>query len=439
MGKIWKENRLFRLLIITGAVYFFLKFIVPLSAPFLLAMLFVTIFGSLLLKMQNRLKIHRQIGAILLLIIACVTVGVLAWLFFSWIVGSLPGWISILESFESEIGAVIHRICETGGRVFHFDAEYLEETLFNAIREGVSYFRLQLIPGMLSHSLEYVRIAGKFGAFLVSFLIATVLLAKDYDRIMNGMLDREEYHMVLEVICGIIRYLATFVKAQLIIMSVVGITAAAVLGISGIKNGVLWGLLAGFLDALPFIGTGIVLVPLSLYQLLTGHIARAVVCVVLYVICIVLREFLEPKLIGKKIGVSPIAILLAIYAGVKLFGGWGLIEGPLGFMIIYLFNLSLERRRADEESQQAEGERRREDEESQQPERERRREDEESQQAEGERRRADEESQQPEGERRRADEESQQAEGEKRREDEERQQPEGERRREDKESQQAEG
>ena len=53
---------------------------------------------------------------------------------------------------------------------------------------------------------------------------------------------------------------------------------------------------------------------------------------------------LEPKLIGKKVGVSPIAILLSIYAGVKLFGLWGIIGGPLGFVIIYQSYMSLERR-----------------------------------------------------------------------------------------------
>ena len=62
--------------------------------------------------------------------------------------------------------------------------------------------------------------------------------------------------MLLEVICGIVRYIATFVKAQGIIMSAIALTAAITLGIAGIKHGVLWGILAGILDALPFIGTG---------------------------------------------------------------------------------------------------------------------------------------------------------------------------------------
>ena len=64
----------------------------------------------------------------------------------------------------------------------------------------------------------------------------------------------------------------------------------------------------------------------------------------MYVACIFIRELLEPKLIGKKIGVSPVLILLSIYAGIKLFGIWGIIGGPLGFIMIYQAYLSLERR-----------------------------------------------------------------------------------------------
>ena len=169
----------------------------------------------------------------------------------------------------------------------------------------------------------------------MTFLIASVLLAKDYDGIMNHLLDQESCHVLLEVICGIVRYIATFVKAQGIIMSAIALTAAVTLGIAGIQHGVLWGILAGILDALPFIGTGVVLVPLGIWQLLEGSFGRALICGVLYVVCIFLREILEPRLIGRKIGVSPIAVLVSLYAGIQLFGVWGIIKGPLGFVLIY--------------------------------------------------------------------------------------------------------
>ena len=61
---------------------------------------------------------------------------------------------------------------------------------------------------------------------------------------------------------------------------------------------------------------------------------RAIVCGVLYLVCIFLREIMEPRLIGRKIGVSPIAVLVSLYARIRLFGVWGIIKGPLGFVLI---------------------------------------------------------------------------------------------------------
>lgn len=340
-----RDNRLMILLLLTGAVYFFLKFITPLTAPVLIAMLFVTIFGPLLQKMQSKLRIHRQVGAVLLLLLACGILGILVWVLFSWIVGSLPGWSGGLDSIEEEIAEMVHQVCSIVGRTIGIDDVYLERMILLRIREGIDYLQMEFVPGMLSQSLEYVGVLAAIGGFLVTFLIATVLLAKDYDEIMNRMLDREECHVFLEMICGIIRYIATFVKAQVIIMSVIGAVTAVVLGICGIKHGVLWGLLAGILDALPFIGTGIVLVPLGIQQFFMGRYWQAVACILVYVVCIFIREMLEPRLIGRRMGIHPVAILVSIYAGIKLFGVWGIIGGPLGFIIIWQAYISLEKRR----------------------------------------------------------------------------------------------
>ena len=344
MAEKWKENKIITLLLIVGAVYFFLKYLTPLIGPVLIAMLFVTMFGPTLKKMQAKLHIHRQVGAVILLVIGCTILALLIWILFSWIVGSLPELTGRLDTIEQQIGNVVHDTCEMVGRTIGIDSGYLEELLLGQLEQGIDYLQSEAFPGMLSQSLEYVGMIAAAGGFLVTFLIASVLLAKDYDRFMNELLDREEFHVLLEVICGIIRYIATFVRAQLIIMSCIAALSAFVLAIAGIEYGVLWGILAGLLDALPFIGTGIVLVPLTIVQFFNGKIVRAVVCLILYACCAFLRELMEPKLIGSRVGIAPIAVLTSVYAGIKLFGLWGIIKGPLGFMIIYQTWKSMQKR-----------------------------------------------------------------------------------------------
>ncbi len=339
-----KNNKACMLLLITGAVYLFLQYIVPLFTPVLIAMLFVTICGPMLQRMKNRLHIHRQAGAVILLLLAGTIAMLLTWVLFSWLVGSLPEWMEQLDALENDIAVIIHEICESVGSLLKMDSAFLEDTLLLQFQRGMDYFQMQMFPDMLSQSLEYAKTAGALGAFFVTFIIAAVLLAKDYDDIMNQLLDREECHVLLEVICGIIRYIATYVKAQLIIMAAIAGVAALALAASGIRHGVIWGIVAGIMDALPFVGTGIVLVPLSVVQLFGGQYGLAAACIALYVACIFLRELLEPRLIGKRIGVTPIAILISLYAGIRLFGIWGILKGPLGFVIIYQAYRSILRR-----------------------------------------------------------------------------------------------
>ncbi len=339
-----RRNQIILLLLLTGAVYFFLKYISPLIGPVLIAMLFVTIFGPLLKKMQEKLHLHRQIGAVLLLFIAGSFLIGLVWVLFSWIVVSLPQWINGLGDFMDEFNLLIHSCCEAVGSIVGVDSVYLEDTIMSRIGEGMDKLGQHTVPGVLSQSLGYVRVLGTLGGFLATFIIAVILLAKDYDNIMNRLLDREDCHVILEIICGVIRYIATYVKAQIIIMAVIGVLAAVTLGLTGIYNGILWGILAGVLDALPFIGTGIVLIPLTVIQLIQGYYGKAAACLLLYITCAFLRELLEPRLIGRRIGVSPIAVLLSLYAGIQLFGLWGIVKGPLGFVLIYQIWLSIRKR-----------------------------------------------------------------------------------------------
>jgi len=343
MRKIWKESPYITLLAIIGVVYFFLQYIVPLVSPILVAMLFVTMFGPRLKKIQDKLHVHRQIGAVLLLLAFGAVILLLLWCLITWVVGSLPQWLNGLDGLWDSLLESVGKLCNIGSKLTGMDTEYLEEMLLARIQEGADYVENHALPGLLSGSLRYVKTIASISGFLLIFTISTIFLAKDYDSIMNKMLNRQECHIALEIICGIIRYIATVVKANLLIMSLIGSICALVLTLLRIPSGVFWGILAGFLDALPFLGTGIVLVPVAVMQLLGGKYVAGVLVLGLYIVCIFTRELLEPRLIGGKIGIPPLAVLTTVYAGIQLFGIIGIIKGPLGFILVQQTYLSLQK------------------------------------------------------------------------------------------------
>ncbi len=335
MKEFWINNKWLTLLCTIGVVYFFLAYISPLLTPILLAFLFVTMFGPLLKKLQLKFHIRRQVSVVILLLLVSLVLIIVGWLVISWATTNAPNWSEYLTHWEKELQMVAHSICGWVGNTFSVDITYLEEGVAKLSGQLLGKMQSDVLPDIMNSAMKYAKKLASGGAFLITFLIGTILLAKDYDRYMNFLLEKRECYVWLEALCGTIRYIVSFIKAQLIIMGTIAGIIALVLFFTDIPNGILWGLLAGALDILPFVGTGIVLLPLILIQLAQGAYGKALICALLYGGCILIREFLEPKIVGKTMGVWPVAVLTSIYAGIQLFGFSGVVKGPLGFVLVY--------------------------------------------------------------------------------------------------------
>lgn len=97
----------------------------------------------------------------------------------------------------------------------------------------------------------------------------------------------------------------------------------------GIPYAPLWALLIAAVDAVPMLGTGIVLLPWGLISLLQGQQLRALGLCLLFAAATFLRTLLEPRLVGKHLGLDPLVTLLALYAGYQIWGFWGLLAAPM--------------------------------------------------------------------------------------------------------------
>ncbi len=195
--------------------------------------------------------------------------------------------------------------------------------------------QVQIIPQMITYSYSCFNGSLKVTAFLFITLITAILLENDYADFMKWLKTSSDMAFIRKALEGVLAYILTFIKAQGIILMIITISCCAVLWATGIYGGIFWGILAGCLDILPFIGTGIVLVPISVWQFLCGNYVVMAACLALYAFCIFIREFLEPKLIGDRMGVAPVLMLVGIYAGIRLFGAVGIVEGPLALIVIY--------------------------------------------------------------------------------------------------------
>lgn len=94
------------------------------------------------------------------------------------------------------------------------------------------------------------------------------------------------------------------------------------------------GIAIGLTDALPFIGTGTLLIPIAAVLLFQKSYALAAGYGVLFLLTYLTREFLEPKLIGNKLGIYPIVMAAVVYAGLYLYGPGGVLLGPVSLLLI---------------------------------------------------------------------------------------------------------
>ena len=101
-----------------------------------------------------------------------------------------------------------------------------------------------------------------------------------------------------------------------------------------VKYQLLISLAIGFVDALPILGSGSVMVPWAIISALNGDLRLGVSILILWIIMSLVRQFLEPKIVSGKIGIHPIFTLIAMYTGFKFLGVIGLLVGPIILIII---------------------------------------------------------------------------------------------------------
>ena len=165
--------------------------------------------------------------------------------------------------------------------------------------------------------------------------VSTLLIFLDYDglvlRFRDSGIGKTAGHIAgrLKTAGG------SYLKAQLIIWLCISTICVLGLFLTGNSYALLAGIAIGICDALPFLGTGTVFIPWMILEVLQGKYGLAVCYLGIYLACSITREMLEPKLVGGGIGVHPICVLMSIYIGIKIYGGAGVIFGPLSAFLIW--------------------------------------------------------------------------------------------------------
>jgi sporulation integral membrane protein YtvI len=334
---------LFCILAATVASYVLFKYLFALTLPFLLG----AGIGALASMLASRLTKHTAASkktvsfAVLILLLASFV----SMIFFGTrrLLGELGRLAEGIGSGEGTVGEFIRNALDIIGRLTDWIASRLPDSDPGSVAENaevINSFVEKLagdilsaigstIPGILSAILKALP---ELLLGLVVTVIAAFYFTLDGERIKAGIRSvlpesakAMLSHIKKEAAIAAIGYLRSY---SLILL----ITFAEIffgLSILGVEYSLLVAAITAIVDILPVLGVGVILLPWALFALITKDIFLGVGLLILYVVTVVVRQFIEPRIVGENLGLHPLLTLAAFYLGYRLFGFAGILIAPL--------------------------------------------------------------------------------------------------------------
>ena len=167
---------------------------------------------------------------------------------------------------------------------------------------------------------------------LVFIVITSLFMLLDYQRIDKLVI--QKYSIVSLVVDTVKDVLSNMFKAYFMIMIITFIELWVGFMIMKLDNPVMLACIIAIFDFMPVLGIDMIMIPWIIISALTNKVSMAFGLLIIYMVIVVTKNILEPKLIAKNLGVSPLVSLIGMYLGMKILGVMGLIIVPTLLMIV---------------------------------------------------------------------------------------------------------
>ncbi|MFV0341776.1 MAG: AI-2E family transporter [Anaerocolumna sp.] len=315
-------------------VYFGIQYILPLFLPFAFAYCIASGLLPLVHFLHKKFKMPKLCGGILTLGVVGTGIG---WAVFYLLDALLKQLVILLKNmpiYLSILSNYLDRFCEGCDKILGVKLGSMQSFIYSNFDGVLVIVKDKIMPVITTRSINIlIGIVGFAGVLLIT-LVSILLLIKDdeqYKLCFRKSLFYSEIHIVTSKLSQMgVAYLRT---QGIMLLLISGLCTAGLLLI-GNKYALLIGIAIGIFDAFPILGSGLILVPWGIIELFNKDIFTAAIILTVYLGCQVIRQFLEPKLLGNRIGIKPIFTLMSMYAGIHMFGIAGVILGPVGIVIL---------------------------------------------------------------------------------------------------------
>lgn len=318
----------------TILVYFGFRYLLPLFVPFLIAYLFAWMLAPVVGYMHQKLGFPLMAAGTIAVLFLTGGFCTAVFFFGRMLLEQLLKFLKNIPIYLEFLSGRLEGLCQGCDTLFGFDQGTVRFMVEDGMDGLMGSVQTDLIPTLTEKTVSIAAgILGFLGIFLL-ILVATLLMTKEIVLYKKENSSVHWYSWIRKVGEKLSEAGIAYLRVQGILISIVAVICS--LGLFLIKNeyALILGIGIAVFDAFPVLGSGFILVPWGLIQLFLGNYFEGGVLIAIFVICQVLREFLEPRLLGDKIGIRPIFSLMAMYIGLRLFGIVGFLLGPLGLVII---------------------------------------------------------------------------------------------------------
>ena len=312
-----------------------MKYLLPLLSPFLLGALLALAAEPMVGFLCRRLHMPRVVSTAISVSMAFCFLAMLLLMLCAFALRQLKNLAGILPDLETAartgLALVQTRLLDLAARAPKGIRPLLEDNVRTLLADSgnllgkLTAWLLGLAGSILAHVPDSAMGLGT--AILSAFLISAKL--PQIRKWLLRRIPRQQLRSALESARRMRKVLGRWLLAQGKLMSITFAIVAAGLTLLRIPSGMLWAVLVALVDALPILGTGTVLVPWSVVCFLQGDTPRALGILGIYITAALIRSMLEPKLLGKHLGLDPLVTLIALYIGYRLWGVGGMILAPL--------------------------------------------------------------------------------------------------------------
>lgn len=331
--------------IIIAAVFFALQFALSLLFPFVAALFIAYILKHPINFIARKTKMPRKLAAILMVLIFYGTIGtflvlasIRAFSFATDLVQRLPSIFrfyvnpvltDLFDQLEQALEQADPNILDT--------VDYLWSQFMQSLRSIVSNLSLTSMEAIsnVASSLPMLFIK------LLLMVISTFFIAMDYER-LTGFCMRQLNGWARDIFLQVQKYvvgtLFVCIRSYALIMSITFMELFLGLSLFRVEYALLIALCVAVFDILPVLGTGGIMIPWAVITAILGDYPMALKLFGLYIFITIVRNIIEPKIVGSQIGLHPVVTLVSMFAGVQLFGVVGLFGFPIGLSLLMHLN-----------------------------------------------------------------------------------------------------